>query len=157
MRSHFMVCFVLCGWHSKKHRRHSLEKEVRILNSCFHQDFVEGHLAICIFLYHLWGNYMLPMTSKFSSSDAVVILKVLIYFSLAYYDQVVCLWSDRVPSVHFSDMWTVDSSTSILRTEKLEVVIKYLLMWNLMPSKIFQKIFFKRVFLDHLFGFSLRT
>lgn len=74
---------------------------------------------------------MWPVTSKFSSSDAVVILKIVICFpSLAYCDYVVCLWNDRVPSVHFSDMWTVVSSTSILRTEKLEVVIKLPVSFN---------------------------
>lgn len=97
---------------------------------------------------------MLPMTSEFSSSNAVIFLKVVfpLLFFPVYCDQVVCLWNDRAPSVHFSDKWTVVSSTSVLRTEKPEVVIKYQYLLMCPPSKtVPKKNFFKQFFFLSIF------
>lgn len=97
---------------------------------------------------------MLPTTSEFSSSNAVIFLKVVfsLLFFPVYCDQVVCLWNDRAPSVHFSDKWTVVSSTSVLRTEKPEVVIKYQYLLMCPPSKtVPKKIFLKQFFFLSIF------
>lgn len=59
----------------KKHTAQKGEVEC-VLNRCFHWDFADSPSTVFMFLYHLWGNYMLPVTTKFSG--AVVIHKVVI-------------------------------------------------------------------------------
>lgn len=89
-----------------------------------------SHPAVCMFLYHLWGSYVLPVTSKLSSLNVVCchpygcglfifLLQPTMTRSSAFGV------TGFLHPVHFSDVWTVMLSTSILTTRKLDVVIKY--------------------------------
>lgn len=126
---------------------------------CFKQMFPLGFYRQSPDHFHVsllsLGKLHVASMSKFSG--ALVIRKIVICVSSpACCDQVVCLWNDRVLSLCFSGMWTVVSLTSILRTGKLEVVIKY---WHLLICPTFSnppphpRQFFKQFFQTIDFNF----